>query len=639
MTKLSYWERRYLQTKAKEIHNTEAYERALQPQLDGLFRELSAETSKWVDRYAKNQGIDSDAARQALAGIHTKHWELTLKQFREKAKAGGYEDELDAEYFRSRVARLQSLEQQLRSYTQPHAQDLTNSMRKALADQYNDTYMRTNYNLQARRANFSADFAHFNDAQLRIAVSQPWGKDGKDFSQRIWKNYQRELPSYLMDAVLRGTIMGYGPQKVTQMMHARFQDVKRNNVHRLVVSEMAHVAEEATARSYEENEIEQYEYMATLESHTCDVCAKLDGQVFKVSERKPGINYPVIHGRCRCTTVPYIKGLPEVGKRWSRDPETGKGKLIKNVNFNEWKDMVGKNKSVILQSGAKLDGSVRSIGLSNMASAVGTKNFDKFNESLQNLKDKQLNKVFEKLGGELEFSSLHDGVAYVQSGKIHLAQKSFDGTPYKRPVQTVYHEIGHAFDMLGLRKVTGKSTAQTGVTVKRRVFGRRTEVPVLVGQLSGLPKYQLKQSITDDLWSYINGDLPQLKDIGPKPRKKIEKQKWLSEQERIVRESTENLQVFRSKYQALAKMNIQKYSALSDIIESTGIYGNQDYILGIGHGYRYWKNAGTAETEFVAHMTETIAANPDSYEVLHEIFPKSEKIYRQLLTDLLESGD
>lgn len=341
MTKLSYWERRYLQTKAKEIRSTEAYEKSLQPELNGLFHELNGEVSKWVDKYAKNQGIDSDAARKALNSIHTKHWELTLKQFREKAKAGGYEDELDAEYFRSRVARLQALEQQLRSISQPHAHSLTDSMRDKLVDQYSDTYMRTNYNVQAQYGKFTADFARFNDAQLRIAVSQPWGKDGKDFSQRIWKNYQKELPSYLMDSVLRGTIMGYGSQKVTQMMHARFQDVKRNNVHRLVVSEMAHVAEEANARAYEENEIEEYEYMATLESHTCDVCAKLDGQVFKVSERRPGINYPTIHGRCRCTTVPSIKGLPEVSERWSRDLETGKGKIVKNITFNQWKKLAG----------------------------------------------------------------------------------------------------------------------------------------------------------------------------------------------------------------------------------------------------------------------------------------------------------
>ncbi|WNN66088.1 minor capsid protein [Levilactobacillus namurensis] len=339
-TNQEYWQRRYLQTKAKEIRATEAYEKSLQPELNGLFRELNGEVSKWVDKYAKNQGIDSDAARKALDGIHTKHWQMTLKQFREKAKAGGYEDELDAEYFRSRVALLQALEQQLRSISQPRAQSLTDSMRDKLADQYDDTYMRTNYNLQAQRASFSADFAHFNDVQLRMAVSQPWGKDGKDFSQRIWKNYQRELPSYLMDAVLRGTIMGYGPHKVTQMMHARFQDVKRNNVHRLVVSEMAHVAEEANVRAYEENEIEQYEYMATLESHTCAICAKLDGQIFKVSERRPGINYPIIHGRCRCTTIPYLKDLPDIKERWSRDPVTGKGKMVKDVKFNKWKKSI-----------------------------------------------------------------------------------------------------------------------------------------------------------------------------------------------------------------------------------------------------------------------------------------------------------
>lgn len=343
MTTLSdqeYWQRRFLQVKAKQLRGTEEYERALQPQLDGLFRDLHKEVSMWVDRYAKGQGIDSDQAREALAGIHTKHWRLTLDQFRAKAKAGGFESELDAEYFRSRVARLQSLEQQLKEQTKSFTQDQTDSMRHALANQYEDTYMRTNYNLQAAYGHFTADFARFNPAQLAIAVSQPWAKDGKDFSRRIWKTYQQELPSYLMDAVLRGTIMGWGPQKVGRMMHARFQDVKKSDVHRLVTSEMAHVAEEATVQAYEENQIEQYEYMATLESHTCGVCARLDGETFKMTERKPGVNYPIIHPYCRCTTVPYLEGLPPIKERWARDPETGKGKLVANVRYKEWKAMV-----------------------------------------------------------------------------------------------------------------------------------------------------------------------------------------------------------------------------------------------------------------------------------------------------------
>ncbi|WP_143463183.1 minor capsid protein [Levilactobacillus enshiensis] len=351
MTKLSYWERRHLQTKAKEIKNAEAYEKALQPELNGLYRELHAEMEKWYVRYANTKGIDKEEAKKAMAGINTKHWQLTLKQFEERAKSGGYQDQLDAEYFRSRVARLQDLEQQLRQLTQSFANHRTEVMREALADQYDDTYMRTTYNIQAQKGAFTANFAHFNEAQLLIATSQPWGEDGKDFSKRIWKDYQQELPSYLMDTVLRGTVFGWSPQKVTQMFHARFQDVKRNDIHRLVVSEMGHVAEEAAFQSYEENEIEQYEYMATLESHTCDTCGRLDGQIFRTDKRIVGINYPLIHARCRCTTVPYIKDLPGVTERWSRDPETGKDKMIKDIKFNEWKRMVIREREMASSSG------------------------------------------------------------------------------------------------------------------------------------------------------------------------------------------------------------------------------------------------------------------------------------------------
>lgn len=294
----------------------------------------------WITRYANNQAIDKDAARKLLRNVNTKHWELTLKQFEAKAKAGGYESELDAEYFRSRMARLQDLEKQLKFHTREFANQQVVDMQQELATQYDDTYMRTTFNIQAQKAVFTANFARFNEQQIKVAVSKPWGDDGRDFSSRIWKNYTEELPSYLMDAVLRGTLLGYSPQRVSSMFHARFQDVKRNNVHRLIISEMAHVAEEATAISYEENEIDQYEYMATLESHTCSICGHLDGQVFNMKERRPGVNYPTIHSRCRCTTVPWIEGLPDVKERWMRDPETGKGRLIRNVKFDEWSKLL-----------------------------------------------------------------------------------------------------------------------------------------------------------------------------------------------------------------------------------------------------------------------------------------------------------
>lgn len=300
----------------------------------------------WVSRYAKNQAIEPLEARKLLRNVNTKHWELTLEQFEAKARAGGYGSELDAEYFKSRVARLQDLERQLQQTAMPYAKDTQTSLSNTLVEQYDETYMRTTFNIQAQKAKFTSNFARFNDNQMKIVVSMPWAKDGKDFSSRVWKDYTKDLPSYLMDSVLRGTLMGYSPQRISKMFHARFQDAKRNDIHRLVITEMAHVAEEATAKSYEENEIDWYEYMATLESHTCTICARLDGSRFKVSERRPGINYPTIHSRCRCTTVPWIEDLPDVKKRWYRDPKTGKGKLAKNMKFDEWKRLIDGNQSM-----------------------------------------------------------------------------------------------------------------------------------------------------------------------------------------------------------------------------------------------------------------------------------------------------
>ncbi|GAF41135.1 phage protein [Agrilactobacillus composti DSM 18527 = JCM 14202] len=326
--KLSYWERRFLQLKAKQLKDTEAYERALQPELNGLYRELQQELAGWYVRYANNEGMTLDQAKKALTSIKTKHWQLTLHQFEDKAKQGGFEQELDREYYNSRVARLQMLETQLQNMTAGFADNETQHMGQGLQDQFQDTYMRTIFNTQIANAKLTSNFARFNEDELRIVVSKPWGDDGKDFSARIWKNYREELPSQLMNVMLKATLLGYSPQRVTKELHQSFSDVKRNNIHRLVVSEMGHVAEEATAKAYEESDVEKYKYMATLESHTCAICGHLDGEIFKLADRKAGTNYPLIHARCRCTTVPYMEDLPPVSERWMRDLKWVKANLL-----------------------------------------------------------------------------------------------------------------------------------------------------------------------------------------------------------------------------------------------------------------------------------------------------------------------
>ncbi|MDF7683513.1 minor capsid protein [Lactobacillus sp. ESL0679] len=331
----NYWKNRQLELKQRQLDNATDYEAALRSRMKMLFNEIQKETDKFLARYAANNDIKVSAARKLLAHINTTNWQMTLKEFEEKAKAGGFDKELDNEYFKSRIARLEDINKQLQELGGKFADKETDNMGNALANQFQDTYLHQNYNWQDSHNSFSVDFTHFNETQLKQIANQPW--QGSNFSKRIWKNYHDVLPNQLTDALLRGTLLGYSADRVTRMLKDRFADVTNNQIHRLVVTEMGHAAENATAEFYEDSKIEQYEYMATLESHTCEQCGLLDGKVFNVKDRVDGENYPLIHPYCRCTTVPYDDTLPDIETRWMRDPETGKGRLVNNMSFNEWK--------------------------------------------------------------------------------------------------------------------------------------------------------------------------------------------------------------------------------------------------------------------------------------------------------------
>ena len=216
-------------------------------------------------------------------------------------------------------------------------------MQKGLAKQYQNSYYLHAYDKYRATGQLDIKLNHFNEQQLENIVYSPW--KGSDFSKRIWKEYTEILPDELTDTMLRATLFGYSPSKVVTMMRDRFKKVSDRDLHRLVITEMGHVAEEATAQFYKDSDIEQYQYLATLESHTCDQCAHLDERIFYLKDKKEGINYPLIHPYCRCTTVPYDKDLPDIETRWSRDPKTGKGTYVGDMSFNKWKKVIREQQS------------------------------------------------------------------------------------------------------------------------------------------------------------------------------------------------------------------------------------------------------------------------------------------------------
>jgi len=64
MSNLSYWEKRHLRTKAKELQNSADYEQNLKSRLSSLEYELEQEADTWYSKYADNHDIDPETAKQ-----------------------------------------------------------------------------------------------------------------------------------------------------------------------------------------------------------------------------------------------------------------------------------------------------------------------------------------------------------------------------------------------------------------------------------------------------------------------------------------------------------------------------------------------------------------------------------------------
>lgn len=343
MNSQEYWKKRALLAKQKEMALNAEYEVAMRSRLKDLENEFIRESKKWVTKYAKENNQSLREVANYLNSIDTSKFDMTLAEFEAKARAGGFEKELNSAYYKTRIARLQELYRQYQELAAKYADNEEDNMAIGLAKRYEDTYLLENYNKYLVVGGLDVNFARFNEQELKDIVYQPW--KGSNFSKRIWNNYTKVMPEVLIDTMFRSTALGYSYNRIERMLRDKFQGVVKSNIHRLVVTEMGHAAEEATAKFYKDSDIEQYQYLATLETHTCEACAHLDEHIFDVKDKREGNNYPLLHPYCRCTTVPYMEGLPDIPTRWYRDPITGKGKWTRNMSYSEWKRTVREQQS------------------------------------------------------------------------------------------------------------------------------------------------------------------------------------------------------------------------------------------------------------------------------------------------------
>lgn len=341
MKNSDYWKLRFEQLEAAQNGQGAAAVAEIERQYKEAQKQIEGQIARWYQRFADNNGISLAEARQYLKGAALKEfkWDVQdyIKYGQDNALMGGWMKELENASAKYHISKLEALKIQTQQSLEVMFSKQLGTVTGAMGDLFESGYYHTAYELQ-KGFNIGWDIAGLDQSQIEKVLSKPWAVDGKNFSERIWGNKQK-LISEVHGELTQNIMLGADPQKAIDSL-AKKMKTSRYNAGRLIMTEEAYFSSAAQKDCFEELGVEQFEIVATLDSHTSDICRSLDGKHFPMKDYQPGVTAPPFHVFCRSTTVPYFdEDFGDIGERAARDEETGKTYYIPDdMNYQDWKE-------------------------------------------------------------------------------------------------------------------------------------------------------------------------------------------------------------------------------------------------------------------------------------------------------------
>lgn len=338
---IEYWKEREKQRLNARLKEEEEVLKELDKQYKIAMKNIEKEIANLFYKYAEQNKLTYAETQKYLTNNEFNTWRMDIKQYIKLIEQTSDERlllELNTLAMKSRINRLEELFYQISKEINNTFDIQNNRVEKLLEESLKDSYYKSIYETQ-KSVGVGVSFSKLDKATIKEVISYPWS--GKNFSQRIWKN--RDLLSEVIkeeitQMVIRGESLKNIANRVSQRMDSSYE-----NAIRLVQTEHGHFMGEADKRAYESQNVDKYQFLATLQDNACKRCRSIDMKVYLVKEAKEGENYPPLHPRCRCTTIPYFPH--EEGE--IRTARLLKGKTYEvpaNLTYNEWyKEYVIKN--------------------------------------------------------------------------------------------------------------------------------------------------------------------------------------------------------------------------------------------------------------------------------------------------------
>lgn len=424
-----YWKIRFGQLEAAQNQKgAEAY-----LEIEKIYKqaqkEIEGKINTWYQRFATNNGVSMAEARKMLSGADLKEFKWDVKDYikhgQDNAMAGAWMKQLENASAKFHISRLEALKIHTRHSLEIMYEKYLGVTKGTMKDVLQSGYYHTAYELQ-KGFGIGWDIAGLDQAHMEKLLSKPWAVDGKNFSERIWDNKQK-LISEIHNELTRNVMLGQDPQKAIDAI-AKKMNTSKNNAGRLVMTEEAYFSSAAQKDCFHDLDVEKYEIVATLDSHTSEICRNLDGKVFSMKDFEPGVTAPPFHVYCRSTTVPHFdENFGQIGQRAARDAETGKTYYIPdNMTYKEWKEKYVDNEN---KESQKTDYLVRS----HTPGQDITKEQTVVNEVISSMPEK----IKQSLEGGTIIDIGKDGASqYDYIHDILYVAKGADKTE-------VIHEIGH----------------------------------------------------------------------------------------------------------------------------------------------------------------------------------------------------
>lgn len=340
MKNSEYWKLRFEQLEQAQNGQGAAAFAEIERQYKEAQKQIEGQIARWYQRFADNNGITLAQARQYLKGAALKEFQWDVQDYikygQDNALMGGWMKELENASAKHHISKLKALKIQTQQSLEVMFSKQMGTVTGAMGDIFESGYYHTAYELQ-KGFNIGWDIAGLDQSQIEKVLSKPWAVDGKNFSERIWTNKEK-LISELHGELTQNIMLGADPQKAIDSL-AKKMNTSKQNAGRLIMTEEAYFSSAAQRDCFNDLDVEQYEIVATLDSHTSDICRSLDGKHFPMKDFQAGVTAPPFHVYCRSTTVPYFdEDFGDIGERAARDEETGKTYYIPDdMNYEDWK--------------------------------------------------------------------------------------------------------------------------------------------------------------------------------------------------------------------------------------------------------------------------------------------------------------